>query len=421
MIRSARRRQQGFALFFMDLDGFKDVNDSLGHDEGDTLLKTIADRLTATLRDNDFLARLGGDEFCMLIEDVSDELIIGQIATRCLESVEAKVDLGASSIRPQVSIGISRFPEDGGNTHALLRAADSAMYAAKELGRHCFEFFDEDMTQRAGERLVLAQELRGALQANQFELYYQPQINLTTGLAVGYEALVRWNHPSKGLVAPNEFIPELERMGLINDLGDWAILTACQQIVQWRLDGMSDPHVSVNIAATHFQSSDLVDVVRNVLKQTGVTPVCLELEITETGKQYSDETLVVFEELKRVGVRLAIDDFGSGYSSLGSLQHLPIDCLKIDRVFISDLLDNPKDAVLLGTIMTLAHALDFDVVAEGVEELEQVVILRALDCDVVQGFYFSKPVPASEIPELSLHSFFPEDLSIVQPSAAKAN
>lgn len=162
-------------------------------------------------------------------------------------------------------------------------------------------------------------------------------------------------------------------------------------------------------------------MVRNVLKQTGVTPVCLELEITETGKQYSDETLVVFEELKRVGVRLAIDDFGSGYSSLGSLRHLPIDCLKIDRVFISDLLDNPKDAVLLGTIMTLAHALDFDVVAEGVEELEQVVILRALDCDVVQGFYFSKPVPASEIPELSLHSFFPEDLSIVQPNAAKAN
>ncbi|MCZ6618890.1 MAG: EAL domain-containing protein, partial [Gammaproteobacteria bacterium] len=421
MIRSARRRQEGFALFFMDLDGFKDVNDSLGHDEGDTLLKTIAERLTDTLRENDFLARLGGDEFCMLLEDVSDEMIIGQIAARCLESVEAKVDLGASIVRPQVSIGISRFPEDGGDTHALLRAADSAMYAAKESGRHCFEFFDRDMTQRAGQRLALAQELRGALQAGQFELYYQPQINLTTGLAVGFEALVRWNHPIRGLVPPNDFIPELERMGLINELGDWAVLTACRQIVQWRLDGMKDPHVSVNIAPSHFQSTDLIEAVKEALLLTGIAPECLELEITETGVQYSEETLVVFEELKQMGVRIAIDDFGSGYSSLGSLQHLPIDCLKIDRVFISDLLNNPKDAVLLGTIMSMAHALDFHVVAEGVEELEQVHILRALDCDVVQGFYFSRPVPASEIPELSLHSFFPEDLSIVQLNAAKIN
>ena len=288
------------------------------------------------------------------------------------------------------------------------------MYAAKESGRHCFAFFDKNMTQRAGERLALVEELRGALHRDQFELYYQPQIALTTGLAVGYEALVRWNHPTKGLVPPNDFVPELERMGLINELGDWAIHKACEQIVKWRLEGMQNTRVSVNIAPTHFQSSDLVDVVKDALKQTGVAPECLALEITETGMQNSEQTLVVFEELKRVGIRIEIDDFGSGYSSLGSLQHLPIDCLKIDRAFISDLASNPKDAVLLQTIMTLAHALEFDVVAEGVEDLEQVHILQALDCEVVQGFYFSRPVPASEIPELALRAFFPKDRSIVQ-------
>ncbi|MEE8045431.1 MAG: EAL domain-containing protein [Dehalococcoidia bacterium] len=408
MIKSARRRQESFALFFMDLDGFKDVNDSLGHDEGDELLKTIAERLMDTLRESDFLARLGGDEFCMLLADVSDEMQIGQIANRCLESVEARVDLRANSVHPRVSIGISRFPEDGGDTRRLLRAADSAMYAAKESGKHRFEFFDKAMTIKAGERLALAQELRDALEGEEFELYYQPQIALASGLVIGYEALVRWNHPSRGLVPPNDFIPELERLGLINELGGWVIHKACQQIEQWRLEGMRDPHVSVNISPTHFQSSDLVSVVMDALRQTGITPECLELEVTETGIQYSEQTVAVMKELKRVGVRIAIDDFGSGYSSLASLQHLPIDCLKIDRVFISDLLNNPKAEVLVGTIMTLAHSLDFQIVAEGVEELEQVQILRALDCDVVQGFYYSKPVPVDAIPELDSRTFHSE-------------
>ena len=220
-------------------------------------------------------------------------------------------------------------------------------------------------------------------------------------MTVGYEALVRWNHPSKGLVPPNEFIPELERLGLINDLGVWAIRESCRQIVRWRKEGMGDVRICVNISPTHFQSPHLVRVVKNALQDSGIAPECLELEITETDIQYSEQTLTVMKELKSVGVSIAIDDFGSGYSSLGSLQYLPIECLKIDRVFIDDLLNNPKAAVLLGTIVTMAHALDFRVVAEGVEELEQIQILRGLDCDIVQGFYFSRPVPADEIPELA--------------------
>lgn len=405
VIKSARRREEGFAVLFLDLDGFKDVNDNLGHSEGDTLLKVVAERLSSSLRDNDFVARFGGDEFCIILEDISDGVDINEIVARCLHNLAADVELNSHVVRPHASIGIARYPSDGEDMNSLLRAADSAMYEAKANGKHRFEYFDSSMAIQAEQRFLLAQELRRALENNEFELYYQPQISLRSGNVEGYEALVRWNHPTRGLVPPNDFIPELERLGLINDLGDWAISRACEQVSQWQSDHAIETRVCVNIAATHFQEMDLVDTVQAALEKFSVNPDNLELEVTETALQYSDETLTVLLALKTIGVSIAIDDFGSGYSSLGSLQHLPVDCLKIDRMFIRDLLVNPKDAVLLGTIMTLAHALGFRVVAEGVEGSEQVQVLDSLDCDLVQGFFFSKPLQADDVVEFAEKRF----------------
>ena len=247
MIASAARRQSSFALLFLDLDGFKDVNDSLGHDYGDTLLRVVAERFRGAMRGNDFLARLGGDEFCVLAEDVSDELHIREVASRCLASVEAATELSSHSVKIEVSIGIARFPDDGKDAHSLLRAADSAMYRAKNTGKHRFEFFEESMTIQARKRLALAQELRGALHGRQFELYYQPKVELATGRIQSYEALIRWNHPERGLVPPNEFIPELERLGLIQDVGAWVVNEALQQLVRWQKIGV-ETSVSVNIS-----------------------------------------------------------------------------------------------------------------------------------------------------------------------------
>lgn len=398
MIKSARRRKDEFAVLFLDLDGFKDVNDSLGHSEGDALLKVVADRLTESFRENDFIARFGGDEFCIILEDISDGLDINQIVTRCLDTIGAEVQLGTHSVQPRASIGIARYPSDGEDMNTLLMAADSAMYEAKANGKHRFEYFDSTMAIQAEHRFVLAQELRNAFDNDEFELYFQPQISLRSGQIAGYEALVRWNHPTRGQVPPGDFVPELERLGLINDLGDWVISKACEQISLWRTGDNIEPRVCVNIAATHFQRKSLVNTVQRALAEFNIHPTKLELEVTETALQYSELTIEVLSMLKEIGVSIAIDDFGSGYSSLGSLQHLPVDSLKIDRMFVRDLMTNPKDAVLLGTIMTLAHALGFQVVAEGVESREQVQVLDSLDCDLAQGFYFSKPLQARDVP-----------------------
>lgn len=417
MVHSAERRNARFALLFLDLDGFKDVNDSLGHDQGDTLLRVVAERFRGAVRGNDFLARLGGDEFCVIAEDAADELQVKEIAARCLASVEAAMELSSQKVKVEVSIGIALYPDDGKDPHALLRAADSAMYRAKNAGKHRFEFFEESMTIQARKRLALAQELREAFNGQQFELYYQPKVHLASGRPESFEALIRWNHPTRGLVPPNEFIPELERLGLINDVGTWVVNRALQQLVQWQKAGI-ETSVSVNISPSHFRSSDLTHAVAAALESSGIAPERLEIEVTETAIQYSQEAQSVFRKLKELGVRLAIDDFGSGYSSLSSLQHLPIDCLKIDRIFIRDLLTNPKDAVLLGTIMTLAHALRFTVVAEGVEDMAQARVLHGLNCDLVQGYLFSRPVPADQVPALHTTVFHPASLKPTGRSVA---
>ena len=407
LVKSAGRNGDRFAVMFLDLDGFKDVNDSLGHAAGDSLLRTVADRLQAALRDSDFLARFGGDEFCIVLSDALDRSDLGVVAARLLELLEKDVDLGSQIVQPRASIGIARYPDDGDDLQQLLRAADAAMYEAKSKGKHRFEYFDATLTTEAERRLSIARELRAAFQNKEFELYYQPQVCLRTGKVAALEGLVRWNHPERGVVAPNEFVGELERLGLIDELGVWVINEACRQHASWRRELDEELRVSVNIAASHFQATELISAVDDALSRYEMPAGSLEIEVTESGLQYTQESIAVLKDLKRLNVHVAIDDFGSGYSSLGSLQHLPVNCLKIDRMFVRDLLSDPKDAALLGTIMALAHALGFRVIAEGVEELAQIQILAGLGCDLAQGFFFSKPVTADQVADLVRCQFIP--------------
>lgn len=405
MIASAKRRGEGFSLFFVDLDKFKDVNDSLGHDAGDQLLIEIANRLTDAVRQCDFVARLGGDEFCVLLEGLSDEADIAVVAERCIGSMQAPVTLSGKTFKPTGSIGISRYPADGTDAKELMQAGDNAMYAAKVAGHHRFEFFRKEMTQSAADRLTIAQELRGALNDEQFVLHYQPQVDMRSGEVEGWEALVRWQHPERGLVSPDEFLPEIERLGLINELGTWVIREACRQLAAWREQGLGDICVSVNVAPRQFSDKNLFRTVSQAIAECGLDPAQLELEVTESGIQSSPDGVAVLNQLKSLGIRVAIDDFGTGYSSLGSLKYLPIDRLKIDRSFVRDMASNSQDAVLLGTIMSLGHALKFNIVAEGVEELEQMQILQGLECDVVQGYFFSKPLPPDAVPDIARKGF----------------
>lgn len=399
-IKISRRRDEHFTVMFLDLDGFKDVNDSLGHDVGDFMLVSVGRRLQSVIRDVDFVSRLGGDEFCILLSDNGDEVDAAEVATRCLSVVNQPIEFGTKAWRPHVSIGLARFPDDGTTGSALLKAADSAMYAAKKAGKHRYAFYRPEMTEEAERRLADEHMLRSAIDENQFEVHYQTQINLQTGRVVGVEALTRWHHPQRGVISPGEFIPTLERIGLIDHLGNWVTRTACEQVMSWHKAGLPEVQLAVNISPMHFRNPTIVDSVAAVLRDTGMQPHLLELEITESCVQSDHQAMAVLNNLRKLGVRIAIDDFGTGYSSLGSLKHLPIDTLKIDRLFVSDVLNSNEDAVMLGTIISLAHALNYTVVAEGVEQHDQAMVLAGLFCDQAQGYHFARPAPAADIPAL---------------------
>jgi len=418
VIKAAHRRSERFALLFLDLDGFKDVNDSLGHDVGDMLLKEIALRLQDAIRDTDFVARLSGDEFCIMADNLNDQYDAAHVADRCLELMNEPVNLGKQNIRPRCSIGIAYYPDDGEDSKSLLKAADSAMYAAKEAGKHRYVFYQPEFTEKALDRLKIEQELRQTIDKGELELHYQPQIELRTGHITGLEALVRWNHPTRGMIPPLDFIDIAERIGFIKPLGQWVLKTACLQATAWRNEGLPHFQLAVNISPTHFQDSDFVEMVKNTLVETSFPATCLELEVTESVIQTDSESLATFDQLRNMGVKIAIDDFGTGYSSLASLKHLPIDHLKIDRTFIVDMLQDPKSSILLGTIVGVAHALGQTVIAEGVEEVDQVKVLDAIGCDIIQGYYFSKPVPALQIPDLAHADFLAKcnNLEIKHPA-----
>ena len=406
VIKAAQRREERFALLYLDLDGFKDVNDSLGHDMGDLLLQTVANRIQSVMRQSDFVARLSGDEFCILVDNVNSEYDAADVANRCLEAINQPIELNLQQLRPRGSIGIAYYPSDGKDIRTLLKAADSAMYAAKEDGKHRYAFYQPELTTQAEQRLQMEEDLRQGLEKDQLLLHYQPQIDLTTGKLMGVEALVRWQHPRIGMIPPNEFIGIAERTGLIKILGDWVLKNACAQAMAWREAGLPAFRIAVNISPIHFEDPIIINTVSNILQTTGLPPNDLELEITESVVQNTGNNLKTFEKIRAMGVKIAIDDFGTGYSSLGSLKKLPIDSLKVDRMFVSDMLLDPNSSILLGTIVGVAQALGHDVVAEGVETLQQVKVLHGIGCDIAQGFYFSRPVPPDEIPDLCRSDFF---------------
>ena len=398
LISSYLHTGRRISLLYIDLDDFKGVNDSLGHDVGDLLLKEIASRLKDCSRDVDFVARLGGDEFCIVIENVESEEFSAHIARRCLEVISQPIEMESRRLMPACSIGIAQFPEDGDNLSALLKAADTALYAAKERGKNQYAFHRPVLMQQAEYRFQVEQHLREAIDKQQLSLVYQTQINVKTGKIVGVEALCRWRHPVLGQVSPVEFIACAERIGMIKPLTNWVMRTACEQAVAWRLAGGPALKMAVNISASHFLDKDIVELVSRVVHETGMEPGELELEVTESVVQTAPENLSIFEALKALGVLLAIDDFGTGYSSFASLKHLPVDYLKIDRYFIEDMLIDDRSRLLVKSMIEISQNLGHEVVAEGIETEEQLAMLKAMGCEMAQGYLFSKPLPAIKIP-----------------------
>ncbi|MBA3032102.1 MAG: EAL domain-containing protein [Gammaproteobacteria bacterium] len=391
----AERRGTQLAVLFLDLDRFKEVNDSQGHPVGDQLLCVVATRLAMGLRKSDTLARLGGDEFVLLAEDIGGASDAENLARKLLKEIAAPFEVENRVFHLTGSVGISMFPADGNEPVALIRNADSAMYQAKAQGRNTFRFYSEEMTLRAVARLQMEESLHRAIERKEFELHYQPQVNMRDGQLIGAEALVRWRHPEKGLVAPYEFIPLAEETGLIGQIGEWVLEESCRQWAAWAQQGYVLPRISVNWSVKQLQYGNLLEVVTGILEKTGVPSNVLELEVTESFFLESPEALNMLLSVGKTGVSFALDDFGTGYSSLGYLKTLPLARLKIDRGFTWDIGKNADGEAVARAIIGLAGALGRDVLAEGVETPAQVDFLLAHGCEHAQGFHFSKPLPAA--------------------------
>ena len=399
-VSSAQRYGLRGAVLFIDLNDFKYINDSMGHAAGDDLLRAVGKRLTKVIRHSDCAARLGGDEFCVLAGRISDEHDASALAEKCFAAISEPVEILGRELRPRASIGITVFPDDGVDSQTLMKAADSAMYAAKTDRQHRYRFYSRELTEKAERRMALEHDLRRSLNGGDFLLHYQPQIDLVSGRMTSVEALLRWNHPVRGMVPPGEFIDIAEKTGLIEELGEWALATACRDAKRWNRGRDRPIRVAVNVSSQHFRDGRIERSVARTLEQTGLDPDQLEIEVTETVMQASDENITTFRRLQELGVHIAIDDFGTGYSCLGSLRQLPIDTLKIDQSFIHDLVQSPELPAIIGTIIAMGRAMNLKVIAEGVETLAQTQYLYALDCEMAQGFFFSKPVPSDRIVEL---------------------
>ncbi len=393
---SARRFQRGVTVLFVDLDRFKDINDHFGHDVGDLMIQEMGQRLSRIIRDSDTAARLGGDEFAIIQTDVQNIEDTIALAQRIIDELCQPFDCRGIRLHSTASVGITLFPEDGENPEQLVKNADMAMYAAKAEGRNNYRFFLPSMHERVKERKTIEEDLRNALEHDQLELYYQPKIDCRTERVVGAEALVRWHHPERGLILPGEFISVAEECGLINRLGAWVLEKACRQTRIWRDSSLSDLRIAVNLSPAQFQDAELVDSVTKIVKETALPHGTLELEITESILMNNPEKAVsTLKELKELGVLIAIDDFGTGYSSLNYLKRFPVTSIKIDRSFVNDIHVDVDDKAIVDAVIGLGHSLNLEVVAEGVEEVEQLVYLQEKGCDFIQGFLFSKPLPAS--------------------------
>ena len=404
-IAHAHRANTKSAILFVDLDRFKLINDSLGHCFGDELLRAVAQRLHHLVRAEDTVSRLGGDEFVLLQRYVSDIVDAQDLAHRVLLALRDPFRVHDQELLVTPSIGISVFPVHGDSAQMLITRADAAMYSAKQAGRNTYRVFESDMSTFFPERLMLENDLRRAVARREFELHYQPKVDVETGGLAGMEALVRWRHATRGLIAPADFIPIAEDSGAIVEIGRWVIEEACRQNVRWQRAGAPKLRVAVNISGVQFRQPDLLDTIGHALSSSGLDPECLEIEITESViMQDPSQMIVVLERLSAMGVHVSIDDFGTGYSSLSYLKRFPLDKLKIDRSFIRDISSDTEDAAITRAIIGLAHNLKLKVVAEGVETREQLDFLRSLDCDEYQGYYKSKPLPAAEFQRLILGS-----------------
>jgi diguanylate cyclase (GGDEF)-like protein len=400
-VAHAQRDAQSFAVMVLDLDRFKQINDSLGHRAGDVVLKEVARRLLATVRDIDTIARIGGDEFVVVASAPATREDVSALARRLNDALRVPLAISGVDIHVTSSIGIALYPGDGANPDVLLARADAAMYCAKQRGRNNVQWFASGMDNATEERLRLESDLHEALHAGQLELFYQPKAETASGEVHSAEALIRWRHPRRGLIAPTEFIPLAEANGLIHEIGSWVLKEACRQCVEWQREGLAGLRVAVNVAATQFRRGDLLEVVRRTLEETGLAPRYLEIELTEsTVMTDPEESAATLEQLSRMGVLVSVDDFGTGYSSISYLRRFPIDKLKIDRAFIQDLVTRADDASIVQAIISLAHSLRLKVVAEGVETTQQLDYLRSIGCDQYQGFHFSPPVPAREFRQL---------------------
>jgi diguanylate cyclase (GGDEF)-like protein/PAS domain S-box-containing protein len=397
----AKLESQQLAVLFIDLDRFKTINDTLGHDAGDRLLQEVSARLKGCARSSDTIARLGGDEFTVIMEAFPDSQTVVHVAERILAALSQPVSLQMRDYYVTCSIGIALYPNDGQDAQTLLKNADVAMYRAKELGKNNYQFFSKEMNAAAFEHLLMENSLRQALDKGEFEIHYQAQVELEQNRIIGLEALVRWQHPEHGLISPTRFIPLAEENGLIVPLGEWVLEQACLQARLWQNLGFPPIRMAVNLSPRQFQPHSLIKAVRRALDRSGLDPQWLELEITEGMiMRNSEEAIQIMSELKKMGVQLAIDDFGTGYSSLYNLKRFPIHNLKIDRTFIEGLPKDGDDAAIAEVIIAMAKKLGLKVIAEGVENNAQLAFLREQGCDLVQGFMFSKPLPGNEIEQL---------------------
>ncbi len=400
-IATARRHQHQLAVLFLDLDRFKQVNDSLGHGAGDRLLESVAARLTANVRETDTVSRQGGDEFVILLSEVHDRRDVAGAVAKMIAAVNEPHRVGRHDLHVTASAGIAVFPDDGGDPEALIKHADIAMYYAKDQGRDNFQFFAHEMNTRIVERQVLEASLRGALHRNELVLFYQPKIQLDTRVMNGAEALLRWRYPGRGLIPPERFIPIAEDSGLIVPIGQWVLREACRQVKEWQAVGLEPMPIAVNISAIEFRSRGFLEGVQRILDDTRLDPRLLELELTETVLMESvAATSAVLRELKAMGLRLTVDDFGTGYSSLSYLTQFPIDALKVDQSFVREIGIEGEGSPIITAVISMGKSLNHRVIAEGVETLEQLAFLDEQRCEEAQGFHFSRPLEAERFAAL---------------------
>lgn len=393
LLQAQRNGNQG-AVLFIDLNQFKAINDSMGHDVGDLLLKEIAQRLISSLRSQDTVARQGGDKFIVLLHSIAQAQDAGTAAQKLLDALLLPYQIEGKELYISASIGIAVFPADGEDADTLLKHGDTAMYQAKEAGRNNYQFFAQQMNQLATEKQALGTQLHHALERNELLLHYQPVIDMASGKLAGLEALLRWQHPERGLIPPLKFIPLAEETGLIVPIGEWVLRSACMQLKAWQGLGYDVPQLAINLSVKQLRQKTLVQTIARILDETGVEARFVELEITESILiDNSDEVAETLLTLHDMGLKLSLDDFGTGYSSLSHLKRFPIDTLRIDRSFVQDIVTNPADASIVAGIIGLAHSLRMKVIAEGVETTEQLAILARQGCDQYQGYYFSKPLP----------------------------